>query len=46
MPCLKQLQAQQNDTETMKENILGSGNLEVPPVGRTARLKLLKSGHF
>jgi predicted MFS family arabinose efflux permease len=35
LPCLKQLQTQQNDIENMKENILGSSNLEVPPIGRS-----------
>ena len=44
LPCLKQLQAQQNDIENMKENILGSSNLEVPPVGRSRRgLKVCNS---
>ena len=42
LPCLKQLQAQQNDIENMKENILGS--LEVPPVGCSRRgLKVCNS---
>jgi predicted MFS family arabinose efflux permease len=44
LPCLKQLQARQNDIENMKESIPASGNLEVPPLGRGRRgLRVCKS---
>jgi predicted MFS family arabinose efflux permease len=43
LPCLKQLQAQQNDTETMKTSKVKNGIVEVPPADRDRTTAMIQS---
>jgi hypothetical protein len=43
LPCLKQLQAQQNDTETMKTSKVKNGIVEVPPAYRDRTTAMIRS---